>query len=83
MWEEEFAEVFEQGGFDVVIGNPPYGVQQNKLIRIMREYFWNRHSNILVSEMDLYEIFLYQNISNKLKKDGLIRIYYAKLSWLY
>ncbi len=27
VWEEEFAEVFEQGGFDVVIGNPPYGVE--------------------------------------------------------
>ena len=24
VWEEEFSEVFEQGGFDVVIGNPPY-----------------------------------------------------------
>jgi type I restriction-modification system DNA methylase subunit len=23
-WETEFAEVFAQGGFDVVIGNPPY-----------------------------------------------------------
>ena len=24
VWEEEFKEVFEQGGFDIVIGNPPY-----------------------------------------------------------
>jgi len=24
VWEEEFKEVFENGGFDVVIGNPPY-----------------------------------------------------------
>jgi len=24
-WEEEFPTVFENGGFDVVIGNPPYG----------------------------------------------------------
>jgi hypothetical protein len=24
VWEEEFAEVFEGGGFDCVIGNPPY-----------------------------------------------------------
>lgn len=24
VWEEEFPEVFAQGGFDVVIGNPPY-----------------------------------------------------------
>ncbi|WP_235942698.1 Eco57I restriction-modification methylase domain-containing protein, partial [Salinimicrobium oceani] len=23
-WEEEFPEVFSKGGFDVVIGNPPY-----------------------------------------------------------
>ncbi len=23
-WEEEFPEVFKQGGFDVIIGNPPY-----------------------------------------------------------
>ncbi|RXJ79064.1 restriction endonuclease subunit M [Aliarcobacter skirrowii] len=27
VWEEEFKEVFEQGGFDVVIGNPPYGAE--------------------------------------------------------
>jgi type I restriction-modification system DNA methylase subunit len=26
-WEKEFSEVFEQGGFDVIIGNPPYGVE--------------------------------------------------------
>jgi type I restriction-modification system DNA methylase subunit len=24
VWEEEFKEVFENGGFDIVIGNPPY-----------------------------------------------------------
>ena len=23
-WQEEFPEVFKQGGFDCVIGNPPY-----------------------------------------------------------
>jgi len=25
-WEEEFAHVFKKGGFDVIIGNPPYGI---------------------------------------------------------
>ena len=26
-WEAEFPQVFEKGGFDVVIGNPPYGAE--------------------------------------------------------
>lgn len=30
VWEEEFPEVFAKGGFDVVIGNPPY-VQLQKM----------------------------------------------------
>ena len=25
-WKEEFKDVFDKGGFDVVIGNPPYGI---------------------------------------------------------
>jgi methylase of polypeptide subunit release factors len=27
VWEEEFSEVFKQGGFDIIIGNPPYGAK--------------------------------------------------------
>lgn len=30
VWHEEFKEVFEQGGFDIVIGNPPYGAKISK-----------------------------------------------------
>ncbi len=29
VWHKEFDEVFQQGGFDVVIGNPPYGAYLN------------------------------------------------------
>ena len=28
-WEKEFAEVMQNGGFDIVIGNPPYGAELN------------------------------------------------------
>src|SRR5690606_3967320 len=29
-WEREFPEVFGKGGFDVVIGNPPYGMDRTE-----------------------------------------------------
>lgn len=29
-WENEFATIFEKGGFDVVLGNPPYGASFNE-----------------------------------------------------
>jgi len=29
-WQNEFPEIFAKGGFDVVIGNPPYGVIHEK-----------------------------------------------------
>jgi type I restriction-modification system DNA methylase subunit len=29
-WQEQFPKVFEKGGFDVVIGNPPYGASFKK-----------------------------------------------------
>ena len=29
-WKKEFPKVFEKGGFDVVVGNPPYGASFNK-----------------------------------------------------
>ena len=28
IWQVEFSEVFQEGGFDVVIGNPPYVRQE-------------------------------------------------------
>ncbi len=39
-WEKEFAEVFARGGFDAVIGNPPYVKLQNfrKVHSDMAEY---------------------------------------------
>ena len=71
VWEEEFKEVFESGGFDIVIGNPPY-VSTKQIDKFYRDYFWDKYSELLISEMDLYEIFLYDNVYNKLNNNGLI-----------
>lgn len=71
VWEEEFKEVFENGGFDVVIGNPPY-VSTKQIDKFYREYFWDKYSELLISEMDLYEIFLFDSIKYKLSNNGRI-----------
>ena len=39
-WQKEFPEVFAKGGFDVVIGNPPYGA---KLSKEEQEYLNNTY----------------------------------------
>lgn len=39
-WNEEFPEVFKNGGFDVVIGNPPYGAE---LTSGDRKYIGNKY----------------------------------------
>jgi hypothetical protein len=32
-WNEEFKEVFATGGFDVVVGNPPYGAELSEIVQ--------------------------------------------------
>jgi methylase of polypeptide subunit release factors len=72
---QEFVEYFEEGkykyGFDVVIGNPPY-VSTKQIAKNDREFFWNKYKELLIAEMDLYEIFLYENLHIKLRTNGLI-----------
>ena len=45
-WEREFPEVFAKGGFDIVIGNPPYvdSETMTKTIPQQREYIANNYT---------------------------------------
>ena len=67
VWEEEFPEVFENGGFDVVIGNPPY-VRQELLTTESKEYFKTVYETYHNSA-DLYIPFVEKGIK-LLKSDG-------------
>jgi type I restriction-modification system DNA methylase subunit len=70
-WNREFNEVMNNGGFDVIIGNPPY-VSTKQIPPSERKYFWKAFGNILTSEMDLYELFMFKCLSELLKKDGYL-----------
>jgi type I restriction-modification system DNA methylase subunit len=58
-WKAEFPQVFAQGGFDAVFGNPPYlriqGLQENYSNQI--EYFLTKYSSA-VKRFDLYLLFV-------------------------
>ncbi|AGB50534.1 putative type IV restriction endonuclease [Methanomethylovorans hollandica DSM 15978] len=65
-WDQEFPYVFEQGGFDAVIGNPPYVRQE--LLKGQKEYF-NGHYEVYHGLADLYAYFIEKGIS-LLNSDG-------------
>lgn len=55
-WEKEFPTVFEKGGFDVVIGNPPY-VRQELLGQLQKDFFAIKYKNVFNGIADLYVYF--------------------------
>ncbi|MFX0201312.1 MAG: Eco57I restriction-modification methylase domain-containing protein [Candidatus Hodarchaeota archaeon] len=55
-WQVEFIEVFINGGFDIVLANPPYGVRVNDNLR--NQYFNQRLDSEKGQSKDSYGIFL-------------------------
>lgn len=53
-WKKEFPQVFEKGGFDVVIGNPPYGI----LIDEGLKDYYNQYFPLSKYKLNLYILFL-------------------------
>ena len=38
-WEKEFPQVFKNGGFDVVVGNPPYVFTRDNFSELEKSYY--------------------------------------------
>jgi len=38
-WQKEFSTVFDKGGFDVIIGNPPYVFARDKISQREKDYY--------------------------------------------
>lgn len=55
-WRKEFPKVFENGGFDVVIGNPPY-VDIKQIDTSQVGYLFD-HYNTAENRINLYSIFI-------------------------
>ncbi len=76
-WKKEFREIFKNGGFDAVIGNPPYVRQE--LLGDPKKYF-EKHYKVYHGMADLYSYFIEKGIE-LLNKDGLFGIIVAN-KWM-
>jgi len=72
-----FGEIMESGGFDVVIGNPPY-VRQETLGEF-KDYF-QKHYEVYQGTADLYSYFIERGVS-LLKNNGLFS-YIVANKWM-
>jgi hypothetical protein len=70
LWHLFFQEVFEQGGFDIVIGNPPY-VRQERLGQELKQDLKKRFPLVANGTADLY-VYFYSLGLGLLKKDAVL-----------
>jgi adenine-specific DNA-methyltransferase len=76
-WDKEFPSVFKQGGFDAVIGNPPYVRQES--LREFKGYFAKNYKTYH-GMADLYVYFIEKSI-DLLNKNGLYGVIVAN-KWM-
>ena len=67
IWEEEFPDVFSKGGFDIIIGNPPYGAAVDKE---QRDYCAEKYKTVM-GGFDTYRVFFELGF-NILKPNGYL-----------
>ncbi|RJQ55922.1 MAG: hypothetical protein C4521_00975 [Actinobacteria bacterium] len=70
MWPVEFPEVFEAGGFDIVVANPPY-VRQEALLAADQEAYKETFPDVYAGTADLL-VFFYARALHILKDGGHI-----------
>ncbi len=73
LWHTYFNDVFEKGGFDIVIGNPPYFLYQAEHageIPVMRK---NKELNIAFGgKLNAYKLFLAKAINCLVRNKGIV-----------
>lgn len=66
-WHTEFAEIMDAGGFDVVVGNPPYGVSFSEQ---EKESFKKRF--LYVPDFEIYYYFISQGLEKLRSESGYL-----------
>ena len=75
-WQTAFPQVFAKGGFDVVIGNPPYGAEINK----QQQGYYLKSYTTPAYKLDTYAIFI-EAAMKLVKKEGKVGLI-VPYTWL-
>lgn len=67
-WKKEYKEIIKDGGFDVIIGNPPY-VRNELINKKDKAYFENNYADLYTGKSDLY-VYFFQRYFDLLKSGG-------------
>ncbi len=73
-WHDHFPEIMAKGGFDVVIGNPPYGMIHDKNTK---DYFQKNYKSFQ-GNLENYCFFVEKSINLSIQRTGLI----IPVTWL-
>ncbi|MBU0696699.1 MAG: N-6 DNA methylase, partial [Bacteroidetes bacterium] len=79
-WNNEFKEVFDKGGFDVVIGNPPYVNSKEEMFTKEMKNFFTQNYKTSAYQIDLYILFLEKSLE-LISKTGMSSLIVPN-SWL-
>ncbi|MBP8114442.1 MAG: N-6 DNA methylase [Chitinophagaceae bacterium] len=62
-WQQEFKSIFENGGFDIIIGNPPYLRVQGLRENFEKEsLFYEHYYKTATGRFDIYVLFIEKGI---------------------
>ena len=79
-WRIDFADVMLNGGFDVVIANPPYVRQEEITPKAYKDALVKQYSDAAVARSDLYCYFYARGL--QLLRDGGTHVFVCSNSWL-
>ena len=68
LWHTWFSDVFDNGGFDIVIGNPPYGANIDKDIAVYKK----KYKALVKNYADIYKMFIGEGLNISNNKTGHI-----------
>ena len=78
-WKEQFPEVFAKGGFDVIIGNPPYVFARDNFRQEEKDYFVSKYESAKY-QINTYLLFIEKSVLI-LKDNGIYGLIIPN-SWL-